>query len=51
MPVPKHAVCIVCGKPSHGTICDVCARRLKKEALRNEIQDVKEGKRHSSFPE
>jgi predicted amidophosphoribosyltransferase len=54
MPIVPHKarkVCLVCGKPSPRTICDVCARRLKSEALRNEIQDEKEGKRHFSFPE
>lgn len=50
-PKPMQGVCMVCGKPSNRTICVVCANRLKREALRNEIEDEKQGKRHSSFPE
>jgi len=32
---PEHAkqVCNICGKPWPGTICDVCADRVRAEAL------------------
>ena len=39
MPVPPQIVCQICGKSSFKIICASCARRLSKEALRNEIED------------
>ena len=39
--------CLVCGKRSFGVICAVCANRLKKEALRNEIGEVRAGRIHA----
>jgi hypothetical protein len=37
--------CLMCGKPSLRLICALCAGRLKREALRGEIEDEKQGKR------
>lgn len=38
-------VCLVCGTPSTRLICLLCAERLRREALREEIEDEKRGKR------
>jgi len=37
--------CLVCGRPSLRLVCAVCAVRLKREALHEEIEDEKQGKR------
>lgn len=52
MPTPNkkirsRAVCLICGKPSLRMICPLCARRLRYEALEEEIADEKQGKRPS----
>jgi hypothetical protein len=38
-------ICLMCGKPSLRVICPLCAGRLRREALREEIGDEKHGKR------
>lgn len=43
--VRSKPVCLTCGKPSLRLICPLCAGRLRREALREEIQDEKQGKR------
>jgi hypothetical protein len=35
----------MCGRPSQRIICVLCASRLRREALREEIEDEKQGKR------
>ena len=40
-----RTLCLVCGRPSLRPICALCAARLKREALREEIEDEKHGKR------
>ena len=40
-----RTLCLVCGRPSLRPICTLCAARLKREALREEIEDEKHGKR------
>lgn len=44
MSAPRTTLCLICGKPSVGIICDSCARRITREALRNEIQSETCGK-------
>lgn len=41
----SKAVCLICGKPALPLICPLCAGRLRREALREEIEDEKQGKR------
>lgn len=41
----SKVVCLLCGKPALPLICPFCARRLRREALREEIEDEKQGKR------
>jgi hypothetical protein len=41
----SKAVCLLCGKPALLLICPLCARRLRREALREEIAHEKHGKR------
>jgi hypothetical protein len=41
----SKAVCLMCGKPALPLICPFCARRLRREALFEEIEDEKQGKR------
>ena len=43
--IRAKAVCLICGKPSIRMICLLCAGRLCREALREEIDDEKHGKR------
>lgn len=43
--IRSKAVCLMCGKPSVRLICLLCASRLRKEALREEIEDERQGKR------
>ena len=38
-----RTLCLVCGRPSLRPICALCAARLKREALREEIEDEKHG--------
>jgi hypothetical protein len=38
-------LCLICGKPTVRLICVFCAGRLRREALRGEIEDEKQGKR------
>ena len=49
--MPKNAtsksLCLICGKPSVRLVCLQCAARLRREALREEIEDEKHGKRPS----
>lgn len=40
-----RTLCLVCGRPSLRPICTLCAARLKREALHEEIEDEKRGKR------
>jgi hypothetical protein len=40
----------VCGKPALPLICPLGARRLRREALREEIEDEGQGKRPSISP-
>ncbi len=40
-----RTLCLVCGRPTPRLICTLCAARLKREALREEIEDEKHGKR------
>ena len=44
------AVCRVCGKQSNRIICAACARRLNREALRNEKEDETHNKVLHPFP-
>ena len=37
-------LCLVCARPSRRLMCTLCAARLKREALREEIEDEKHGK-------
>jgi hypothetical protein len=37
----KHAVCMLCAKPSSKAICDVCADHLRGEALDKKKKDEK----------
>ncbi len=37
----KHAVCMLCAKPSSKAICDACADRLRGEALDKKKKDEK----------
>lgn len=41
----RRMLCLVCGKPSLRVICALCSARLRREALRSEIEDEKHGKR------
>jgi hypothetical protein len=41
----SKGVCLMCGKPALPLICPFCARRLRREALLEEIEDEKQGKR------
>jgi hypothetical protein len=41
----SKALCLICGKPSLRLICLPCAARLRREALHEEIEDEKRGKR------
>lgn len=43
--IRSKEVCLMCGKPSVRLICLLCASRLRKEALREEIEDERQGKR------
>lgn len=44
----RRPLCLVCGRPvGVRLICSVCAARLRREALREEIEDEKQGKRPS----
>jgi len=43
--IRSKAVCLMCGKPSLRLVCPLCAGRLRREALREEIEDEKQGKR------
>lgn len=43
--IRSKAVCLMCGKPSVRLICLLCASRLRKEALREEIKGERQGKR------
>lgn len=43
--IRSKSVCLICGKPSVRVICILCAGRLRREALREEIGDEKHGKR------
>ena len=43
--IRSKSVCLMCGKPSLRLICVLCAGRLRREALREEIGDEKQGKR------
>ena len=46
----KHN-CLICGRPTAPRlICAVCARRLRKDALREEIEDEEHGKRRERMP-
>jgi hypothetical protein len=42
-----RAICLLCGKPTIRLICPLCARRLRREALEEEIADERQGKRPS----
>lgn len=44
----KHR-CPVCGRASTRLICALCAERLRREALHEEIEDEKQGKRPAHF--
>jgi ribosomal protein L32 len=37
----SKAVCLMCGQPALPLICSLCARRLRREALLEEIEDEK----------
>ena len=37
----KHAVCMLCAKPSSKAICDVCADHLRGEALDKKKKEEK----------
>jgi hypothetical protein len=37
--------CLLCGRPTMRLFCLLCAARLRREALRNEIENEKEGKK------
>jgi hypothetical protein len=37
--------CLVCDRQTERLVCLVCAERLRREALRNEIEDEREGKK------
>lgn len=41
----SRSVCLICGKLSARLICLLCAGRLRREALREEIDAEKHGKR------
>jgi len=41
----SKAVCLMCGQPALPLICPLCSRRLRREALREEIEDERQGKR------
>lgn len=43
--IRSKAICLICGKPSLRIICALCAGRLRREALHEEIEDEKHGKR------
>lgn len=43
--IRSRAVCLLCGKPSLRLFCPVCAKRVRREALQEEIADEKQGKR------
>jgi len=50
MPMPNKkiqskTICLICGKASQRLICTLCAGRLRREALAEEIADEKQGKR------
>jgi hypothetical protein len=41
----RNRKCLLCGRPTIRMFCLLCAARLRREALRNEIEDEKEGKK------
>ncbi len=43
-PQPQQK-CLLCGRRTVRLICKLCAQRLRREALRNEIRDEMSGKR------
>jgi hypothetical protein len=45
MKTGSKQLCLICGKPSPRLICLPCAARLRREALHEEIEDEKRGKR------
>ena len=43
--IRSKAICLICGKPSLRLICPLCAGKLRREALEEEIADERQGKR------
>ncbi len=37
----KKQLCMICGKPSQKTICEVCSERLRGEALTKKKKEEK----------
>lgn len=46
MPSSEKLICLICGKPSLQLVCTLCADRLRREALHNEIVDIRLGRMH-----
>ena len=44
---PKLIPCIVCGKPSHQTICPTCEARIQGEAIEKKTEVEKKGRTES----
>ena len=45
----RERKCLLCGQPTIRLFCLLCAARLRREALRNEIENEKEGKKPLHF--
>lgn len=41
---PKFNPCLVCGKPSPGTICPTCEARIQGEAIERKQEVEKKGR-------
>jgi len=40
---PKETFCIICGKPTHQTICPTCQARIQGEAIEKKTEIEKKG--------
>lgn len=49
MEAQRRRKCLLCGRPTMQLVCLFCAARLRREALRIEIEDEKKGKKPHHF--